>query len=491
MYTFHRMESRSTEVKMSQVSGLLEASQGVSSLAAEMDRFRSASSDLKTLSVAEGKVALEKIQARTVKTLSQINRANLEERERKELDAIQGKLDALFQLCNKVMSSYNSADPFRLAETREAHADLSRQVTQLGASLQSRSGVAVSSIKGVATTNIRIFVIGGGVILLLLLCVYARDYFAFQRPIKALDAFAAQTEVGKAPTATQGASLSGPYGRVAQVLATLSGTLERQGKERHKFLLDLLADFSVPLSMLSAGKTLINPKTAASASEAGQAQAADTVRRGIAALSGSLEDLGDLAEFGNLANRLDERLVDLSELVLNVSRSLAPSATHKWITTTLPSMPVWAKLDPRRFERVLTHAILKVAATLAHDEKLHVSIAEAAEQGEQGYSGVELLIQGSARQQSRSSTGSGPKVEITKHWLNEKGLFLGVMNRIIRVHGGEITASGVSGTSAQVRIRLPKERVVHGLINAPTGLQVNLEPGAAEGDAAARNGRPG
>src|SRR3954469_14812653 len=92
IYTVSRLESRSAETKMSQVSGLLESGQGVAQLANEMDKFREASAELKSMSVADGKIAIERIQGKFEKTLAQINRAPLEERERKALDGIQAKI---------------------------------------------------------------------------------------------------------------------------------------------------------------------------------------------------------------------------------------------------------------------------------------------------------------------------------------------------------------------------------------------------------------
>jgi K+-sensing histidine kinase KdpD len=476
MYYSVRQESRGAETKIAQVSGLLEAGQGVNELAVEVDRYRESSTAMKDKAVSEGQAAIARTHERFEAILARINRDVMEDAERKQLDSVDAKLDKLIELSQRVAKYYNSPDAFRLAETRDAHADVRRDITQLNASLQKRGRAGVGSIEGVATTNVRTFLAGGGAILLLLLAVYFREYWAYQRPLKQLHALALQVEGGKAaPTGAD--NLPGLFGRVAASLNSMAGVLERQAKERHKFMLDLFSDFSVPLSLLRAGKILVGPKAATT--EIQQLQASETVKRGLAALAGSLEDLGDLAEFGNLKARLEEKLVDLSEIVVNVSRSLTGPDSSKWITTALPAMPVWTKIDSRRMERVLTHVILKVAGTLAENEKIHVTVTDRSEQGD---SGVEILVQGTLRMQQRSSVGSGPEIDITKHWINEKGLFLGLMNKIIRVHGGEITASGVVGTSAQVRIHLPQERVVvHGLINAPLGLSVNLASGSNAG----------
>lgn len=477
MFYTQRLKSQAMQNQVVQVSDLLESGQGISQLALELDRFRDAGTDYRKMTTAEVKTAIDRTQARFKSILAKINRESLLDAEKKQLQAVDAKMDELIELSQKIVGYYNSPDPFRLAESRDAHAAVRRELTQLVTSVQARGRQGVEQSKGAASgSDARIFIAGGTVILLLLLSIFVADYVAYQRPLKKLHALALQFENGKAPAAADASSgLKGYHGKVASVMSALANGAERLANERHKFMLDLFSDFTVPLSMMRAGKSLGQNKSAAATGHAAtddksQLLAVDTVKRGMAALSGSLDDLSDLAEFGNIESRLEERLIDLAEVVLAVSHTLTGPESSKWVTATLPPMPVWINIDARRLERVLTHVILKVAGTVEASEKIHVTVADTAG------SGVEILIQGESRMRERSSTGSGPEVEITKHWVSEQGLFLGLMSRIIRVQGGSITASGVVGTSVQVRIRLPQERIVsHGLINAPRGLRVDLQ----------------
>lgn len=473
MFYTQRLKSQSMQTQVVQVSGLLEAGQGVNQLGLELDRFRDSGNDFRKMSGPEVKGAIERAHDRFKNTVAKINRDALLDSEKKQLQNIDVKLDQLVALCQKILTSYLSTDPFRLGETRDFHAEVRREVGQLISSVQARGRDGVERTKASAdTSDIRIFIAGGAVVLLLLLSVFLADFLVYQRPVKKLDDLANQFETGKQPGAGAASGLSSRYAHIASVMSGLASGSERLAKERHKFMLDLFSDFAVPLSMLRAGKGLITPSSAphTPGDEKAQTFAIDTVKRGMASLAGSLDDLSDLAEFGNLESRLEERLVDLADVVLSVSRTLTGPESSKWVTATLPPMPVWINIDARRLERVLTHVILKVAGTVDKAERIHVTVGETA-------SGVEILVQGEGRLKDRSSTASGPEVEITKHWLSEQGLFLGLMSRVIRVQGGTITASGVTGTSAQVRIRLPQERMVsHGLINAPQGLRVNLDP---------------
>jgi signal transduction histidine kinase len=138
-------------------------------------------------------------------------------------------------------------------------------------------------------------------------------------------------------------------------------------------------------------------------------------------------------------------------------------------------MPIWVRIDARRFERVMMQVITKVASTLHSGTSIQVSV----EQPTQGsFRGVEIVIQDSERardQASRMAPGTGPEIDVLKHWISEKGLGLTLAHRVIKSQGGTLTASGMPGSSVQISIRLPQERLAQvGLISAPRGLEVKL-----------------
>jgi hypothetical protein len=141
-------------------------------------------------------------------------------------------------------------------------------------------------------------------------------------------------------------------------------------------------------------------------------------------------------------------------------------------------------VDARRFERVIMQAITKVASTLHQGTSIHVSV----EQPTHGsFRGVEIIVQDSERAREHSSgqgsriSSSGPEVDVLKHWISEKGLGLTLSHRVIKTQGGTMTASGMPGTSVQISIRLPQERLAQvGLISAPRGLEVKFNQIASE-----------
>jgi hypothetical protein len=65
-------------------------------------------------------------------------------------------------------------------------------------------------------------------------------------------------------------------------------------------------------------------------------------------------------------------------------------------------------------------------------------------------------------------TQSGPEQDLLKHWISENGLSMRLIHKMIKSHGGSISAAGIAGSSVKIMIRLPHERVsTTGLIAPP------------------------
>jgi K+-sensing histidine kinase KdpD len=259
--------------------------------------------------------------------------------------------------------------------------------------------------------------------------------------------------------------LAGEYEDIAAAMNELSSMVETQRKERHKFVQDIVSDLRAPLAMLQAGKHLINP-AGEQMSESHQLQAAGAVRLGLSLLSGSLDDLNDVTDLNRLEGRLEEKIVDLPELITDVSRVLSGSGLIKQFTTSIPPMPIWTRIDARRFERVLIQVISKMAATLPQSRKLHVAISPP---GTGAYNGIEITFQDGEKLEMAKSRviNTGPEQDVLRHWVSENGVGMTLAHKIVKAHGGTITASGVAGTSVQFTIRIPQQRVASGLIAPP------------------------
>jgi signal transduction histidine kinase len=129
-------------------------------------------------------------------------------------------------------------------------------------------------------------------------------------------------------------------------------------------------------------------------------------------------------------------------------------------------MPVWVQIDAPRFSRMMVQVLSKVINTLPEGGALSIAVSQAI-QG--NFRGVEILIQDQERSRGGRGTLGGPDQDILKHWISENGLSMALANKIVKAHGGTITAAGVAGMSVTVTIRLPHERVVsRGLISPPS-----------------------
>jgi signal transduction histidine kinase len=323
-----------------------------------------------------------------------------------------------------------------------------------------------------AASNGSMRAIGGISILIVLLAILipVRDYLVLTRPLGRLKNYALKLSAEKGvPQPLPG--LKGEHGQIEGVLNELALTVDSQRKDRHKFIQDIVDDLSSPLSMLKKGRALASSE----ADEATQLKAADSVRRGLALLSGSLDDLGDILNLNRLESQLEERVVDLTELVSDTVRELTGGAIGKSISVVAPPMPVWVLLDARRFERILVQVLSKVAANgAARSSKIQVTVSQPL-QG--GFRGAELLVQEIDVNGAKTRlAGNGPEQDLVRHWIAENGFGMALVHKIVKAHGGTVTISGVAGSSLLFRVRLPHDRLGSGLLSPTQVAAAAAEP---------------
>ncbi|MGK5089799.1 ATP-binding protein [Bdellovibrionota bacterium FG-2] len=86
------------------------------------------------------------------------------------------------------------------------------------------------------------------------------------------------------------------------------------------------------------------------------------------------------------------------------------------------------------------------------------------------FRGVEIQILDGERVKDKANTngtvrGSGPEQDPLRHWVSENGIGMALAQRIVRAHGGKLTAAGVAGTGVSFILRIPQDRVTGGLIS--------------------------
>ena len=91
------------------------------------------------------------------------------------------------------------------------------------------------------------------------------------------------------------------------------------------------------------------------------------------------------------------------------------------------------------------------------------------------FRGVEIYVNDGSREDFVLSRPSGPEQDILKHWIQENGFGMALANKIIRAHGGTITAAGVAGTGLQFTIRIPEDRIASGAVSAVVPAPIGLE----------------
>ena len=493
MVLLHRQSVQQHDRLRAHVEQLQQRQGPLRDMSVSLEKYRRMSAHFRKMTPGEMDQSKESLKQAITAGVNQIERLDPNSDENESLSSIRHNLDSMIEFAVKFERTAFNKDAYQKAEMVALHDKISHTLSDLDESTQTRID-EIEAQSRTAQDHATPVLIGLSVVILALFAFhFVSELWIYERPLRRLHQYSQALRSGsldmqKMPT------FRGRFGEVQSALAQLTQMVQGHARERHKFILDVVSDLRSPLIMLNEGKHLLgrsgrSPNEPNEIDELDELRALDSVKRGLAMLSGSLDDMEDIVEYARLDSRLDENLCDLSELVNDVARSLnAGPGLEKQIMTTVPPMPIWVRIDARRFERVIMQAITKVASTLHQGTSLHVTV----EQPTQGsFRGVEVIIQDSerARNQGVIVSSSGPEVDVLKHWISEKGLGLTLSHRVIKTQGGTMTASGMPGTSVQISIRLPQERLAQvGLISAPRGLEVKLNQlgKASEKDADAK-----
>ena len=375
---------------------------------------------------------------------------------------VRDQLNELMSSSERIEPTLFSRDAYVKTEIQDLHDQVLATLSGLKKSNDSRISALDLNTPSLNSRSVVLLLGVGTIILILVLSILFRNYLAYLRPLRKLHSYA--DEMRKHQSLPEKVPhFPGVFSDIQKTLNQLASHLQTHVKDRHKFIQDIVIDLKAPLSLLQAGRHLLGGSK--DLQEDQKQDATESVRRGLALVSGSLDDLDDLININQLETRLDERVVDLSEMISELSRKLLGPDAAKKVRITVPPMPVWVKMDSVRFERMLIQVLSKVLDTLSSGADLMITVAQPA-QG--NWRGVEIIIQDSERLKGGRAIPSGPEQDLVKHWISEKGLSMALANKIVKAHGGMITVAGVVGTSVSVIIRLPQERMAgSGLISPP------------------------
>lgn len=140
-------------------------------------------------------------------------------------------------------------------------------------------------------------------------------------------------------------------------------------------------------------------------------------------------------------------------------------------------MPVWAMVDPGRFERVLVHLLAKAMSFMPQGGRVDVSMSRPSRGS---FRGLEIVIQDAERLAHGRGAATGPEQELLRHWVADNGFGMALVSKVVRAHGGTVSASGVAGTGVLFTLRLPQERLGTGQVTQAPELESPAGAGALE-----------
>jgi archaellum component FlaC len=456
----------------SQLENLNLVEQRAANLSFIIERYRRQASNYRKLEPAQINQAKAELKSTFEKGISALAQLDSDPSNQAHREKVMSELTDLLAQSTEIERTSYSKDPFQKEEIRNLHTSIENELNAILASAQSKAALLSKAGNDADSRALQIFYGCSVAVLCLLLGLLIENYFVFFRPLRKLHDYAASIRAGKSGVNTENSpSLPGVYGDIQVSLSKLAENVEGHLKERHKFIRDVVADLRSPLNMLQAGRKFL--KNGNQPDEAQAQAAAHSMKHGLAILSGSLDDLTDIVEINRLETRLEETIIDLTELISDVARTFNGVNHGQPVTFSVPPMPVWVKMDRKRFERVLVQVVSKVGSTFSGG--IHILLAEASAKEGRGLQ-VVVCDATRVRKGQGSTIASGPELDILKHWISDNGLGMALAYKVIRAHGGAINASGVNGTAVQIMIRLPAERLAgNGLIMPPEGLRLGAE----------------
>ncbi|MFZ9595821.1 MAG: hypothetical protein ACO3A2_07045 [Bdellovibrionia bacterium] len=455
--------------RASEIQPLYQRQKILDSLSLQLERYRRLSSTFRKITPEENAEIKSKLKAFFIGGVNQLDRLNPTSEEFSAEHQLNDQLAELLSSSVKFEQMLFTKDAYQKAEIQSLHDEILKTLENLEKINQQRiSAVDLGSSQSESRSLVLLLGVGL-LIFILVVSTLLRGHFIYYKPLERLYQYALSLRDGAA-VPKDPPVFSGMYGEIQASFNRLATSVETHVRGRHKFIMDLASDLKVPLALLQSGGHLLGSNLKSTLSQE-PADAAESVRRGLAIFAGSLDDLNDLVDINRLDSRLDEKTVDLAELIADVGRTLMGPEVGKKMVISVPPLPVWVFIDAARMQRLLIQVFSKVLATVSESSGISVELMQHSSGNTRG---VELVIQDMERLKSSRPMVAGPEQEILKHWISENGLSMALAHKVIKAHGGSITAAGVAGTSLSVIIRLPQDRIVSpGLISPP---QAEAEP---------------
>lgn len=472
MFGIQWIENREVHSRLSLLDSLRVRKNIATRMIFELERYRGMSARFRSMSVNDIKEVKSQLKGEISGGLAQLEglaQSGMKSEEDETLFVQTGSQFSDFLLMTaKIEPQLYSRDVFQKEEVRSLHQAVIENLDRLVTETEMQEKAIPPAIDRAAQRYLRWMSEVAGSIILLFLMMGLRDYFRYARPFNRLlnyvqqikDFYREDSPDANNPSEHQPV-FRGAYQTVAETLSRFAYALVRYRKERQQFVMAVAADLRVPLVALRNGTELLladEPRL----EPAQKLKAMDMVRNSLFRLNRHLEDLTDIVELERDTLSLDEKVVDLGRLLEKLAAKLGgPHSSHP-IILSLPSAPVWAFLDPVRIERALIHLINKITLQSPQGGQIHGIIGRLnLEKG--GFKGVEIILR--EKSPGGHTYPTGPNLDVLKHWVCENGFGITLSHRIIRAHGGNLSAAGLLGSGLQFSIRIPEERIATGVIS--------------------------
>ena len=456
MLVIHWREVRDVEQNMKSIRIAMERQETASGMVSELEKYRRMSTHFRVMPENEVVGAKDHLRSELHGGLASLDQLNPDANDKPLIEQAATQFNELQTVAEKLEPTLFSRDVYVKEPARNAHDILVGTLNRIRENAKDQADRNHTSTVQLAFRSMRPLATAAASVLALMALILIRGYFAAVRPVRILRARARALREGQSNVACTPV-LSQPCQEIETTLREFAATVDSQRRERQQFITSVALDLRSPLISLKTNADLL-ANNSHSLTDHQKEQAARNVQRSMFKLTRTLDDLTDILDTDYAKIRLEEKIVDLGDLLTNVADKMGgPGCLHD-ISVSVPPMPVWASVDPDRLERVLVNLISKLCSLSPQGGHVHLVMSQSTH-GK--FRGVEILVQDS-EQNSRPTQSTGPEQDLLRHWVAENGFGLRLASRVIQAHGGTVTAAGLTGTRVMFSLRLPQERVASG-----------------------------
>jgi signal transduction histidine kinase len=458
MSAVHYLQIKASEQKTQELSRWVSRERLGNEMITAMEEYRHLSASFRKLGEGESSAAKTHLRQTFVKKSEALENLGLAGQDKPLLAEANDRLSQFLVQSAKAEPQLFTRNYYQRPEAVQLHNQILAPLKQIVANAQGAEAALYqpesTHVFGMQSMAILLFC--SALILLVAVGSLLITYFRNVSPAEALRKLSSRYREGELPEAKP--ALRGLYGEIDATLRELASTVRNQRFEKHEFITAVTSELRSPLLNLRTGLNLFEHcQNGSTQPEEDRHQARNIIERSSLRLSRCLDDLTDIVETENNHLNLNEKVVDLGELVQSMTRisDLNPVNTHA-VRVKPISTPLWANVDSEKLERALSRLVRLLMDHSPGGAAIELSVQS---RNDSAFKGVEILIEEADRFRAGRAGATGPEQDLLKHWVSANGYGMKLTEKIVKAHGGSITASGVVGTGVLFIVRIPQYRV--------------------------------